>query len=45
MIDGAEKKITLIHPYYYPVKSFEKKLINALKRGVSVDLITSAKRD
>ncbi len=23
LIDNSEKKITLIHPYYYPVKKFE----------------------
>lgn len=41
----AEKKITLIHPYYYPMKVFEKEVIKALERGVEVELFTSAKRD
>ncbi|KRW98257.1 hypothetical protein PPERSA_00714 [Pseudocohnilembus persalinus] len=45
MIDDAEKKITLIHPYYYPIPKFEKAIQRALKRGVKVELITSGKRD
>lgn len=45
MINNAKHKITLIHPYYYPVPKFEKALNNALKRGVEVDLYTSYKRD
>ena len=45
MIKNAQKKIVLIHPYYYPVKKFENAVIDALNRGVMVELYTSAKRD
>jgi len=31
----------MIQPYYYPMKEFDDVLIEALKRGVSVELITS----
>ena len=45
LINSAEKKIILIHPYYYPINRFECAIVKALKRGVHVELITSAKRD
>lgn len=45
LIKNAKEKIVLVHPYYYPVRIFEKELIAALKRGIRVELITSAKRD
>jgi len=44
-IYDAKESIKIIQPYYYPIKKFEKALLSALKRGVSVELITTAKRD
>ena len=35
----------MVQPYYYPVRRCEQKLIQAMERGVQVELITSAKRD
>ena len=45
MIEKAEKKITIIQPYYYPIKRVERAIFDALARGVEVELISSAKRD
>jgi len=41
----SKESIKIIQPYYYPIRKFEKALLSALKRGVSVELITTAKRD
>ncbi len=44
-IHESKESIKIIQPYYYPIRKFEKALLSALKRGVSVELITTAKRD
>lgn len=45
MINGAKESLTIVQPYYYPIKKIEKALEDALERGVKIELITSAKRD
>ncbi len=44
-IHEAKKSIKIIQPYYYPITNVENALIDALKRGVQVELVTTAKRD
>lgn len=45
MIENAESHLTIVQPYYYPIKKIERALGKALERGVKIELITSAKRD
>ena len=43
-MNEAKESIRIIQPYYYPIKKFEKVLVQALERGVKVELITAGKR-
>jgi phosphatidylserine/phosphatidylglycerophosphate/cardiolipin synthase-like enzyme len=45
MINNAKREVIIIQPYYLPIKKIERAISDALKRGVKVELITSAKRD
>jgi cardiolipin synthase len=45
LIDSAEKKVTLIQPYWVPIKKVETALLKARERNVEVELITAAKRE
>ena len=44
-IYNAKKSIYMIQPYYYRVRAFEKAVLDALSRGVHVEIITAHKRD
>lgn len=45
MINNAKREVIIIQPYYLPIKKIERAISDALRRGVKVELITSAKRD
>lgn len=44
-IRSAKKSIEIISPYYYPLKKLDKELLQAVGRGVKVELITAKNRD
>lgn len=45
LIAEAQRNIKIISAYYYPIRAVEEALVEARKRGVAVELITSRKRD
>ena len=44
-IRGAQKSIQIINPYFVPTHKVKKELKNALKRGIDVEIMISAKSD
>lgn len=44
-VKNAKKSIKIINPYYTHSLVFEKDLIEAVKRGVKVEFVTSKNRD
>lgn len=45
MISEAKSEIKIINPYYYPMLRFDRAVINAVKRGVTAQILTSGQRD
>lgn len=45
LLDSSKKSITIVQAYYSNLKRIEDILIQAIKRGVQVKIITSEKRD
>ena len=37
LIEKSKKSLTIVQPYYYPVKKIEKAIERALDRGVKVN--------
>ena len=44
-IKKAKSKILMVQPYWWPMKEVDEALIEALKKGVEVEIITAGKRD
>jgi len=44
-IDAAQNKIEIVNPYFLPTRSIRKKLKNAVKRGVDVEIMISKNAD
>ena len=44
-IDAAQSKIQIVNPYFLPTRSVRKALKSALKRGIDVEIMISAKAD
>ena len=45
LLDSAKDSITIIQAYYNNLERIEESLVNAVKRGVKVTIITAEKRD
>jgi len=44
-IDAAKSNIQIVNPYFLPTRSIKKALKSALKRGINVEIMLSAKAD
>lgn len=44
-IDAAQSKVQIVNPYFLPTHSIKKALKSALKRGIDVEIMISAKAD
>ena len=44
-IKQAKSNIRIVSPYYYPIKEIDEALLDAKRRGVSVEFVTSLRRD
>jgi len=45
MVNESKKQIKIIQPYHYPMIKFDRAMKEAVKRGVSAEMLTSGQRD